>query len=349
MIAIIQDLGAFYLSISFLKIQIMTEVKLGKFQESFFGFDPQEDHTIDDKSEADMLAILQSSMWVNSPHYCGWLYKKSQSRGSQLLSKTIFFKEKAWRRKWVALHGSELVYMTNKPDITNLNEIKIVKHEININTTIDCARDELQHKDVDIGKPIFSVHFANADTWYLRAENEKDKKEWIQKLTYTHAIMTVLDSFVKIKVLGVGGQGVVYDVMEKDSLLRFAMKEITIKSDSQMENAIEELHLLHNLSQGLSHPNIMTIEKSFHIGNKFYQIFPLCAGGELYEHVSQQGHFSEHDAALIMRDLVSALDYLHKQDILHMDIKPESKNNTHSYCDDIISFSSSDNNDINYI
>lgn len=59
------------------------------------------------------------------------------------------------------------------------------------------------------------------------------------------------------------------------------------------------------------------------MGSKFYLVFPLCAGGELYEHVIRRGHFNEQDAAVILKDLVSGLNALHKNDILHLDIKPE--------------------------
>ncbi len=36
------------------------------------------------------------------------------------------------------------------------------------------------------------------------------------------------------------------------------------------------------------------------------------------------GHFTEHDAAFLLRDLVSGLQALHAHDILHLDIKPEN-------------------------
>jgi serine/threonine protein kinase len=40
--------------------------------------------------------------------------------------------------------------------------------------------------------------------------------------------------------------------------------------------------------------------------------------------VIRRGHFTEFDAAKLMRDLISALHELHRHDILHLDIKPEN-------------------------
>ncbi len=69
---------------------------------------------------------------------------------------------------------------------------------------------------------------------------------------------------------------------------------------------------------------LYSTEKVFQVGSKFYLVFPLCTGGELYEHIIRKGHFTEHDAAVITRDLISGLQALHDHDILHLDIKPEN-------------------------
>jgi calcium/calmodulin-dependent protein kinase I len=60
------------------------------------------------------------------------------------------------------------------------------------------------------------------------------------------------------------------------------------------------------------------------VGSKFYLVFPLCVGGELYEHIIKRGHFTEVDAADLTRQIVGGLHALHEHDILHLDIKPEN-------------------------
>ena len=47
----------------------------------------------------------------------------------------------------------------------------------------------------------------------------------------------------------------------------------------------------------------------------------LFEGGELFEAISEQGAFTEEDCAHIMRQVLSAVNYLHSKNIMHRDIK----------------------------
>lgn len=127
------------------------------------------------------------------------------------------------------------------------------------------------------------------------------------RLGHVQEIIKWLDNFEKVKVLGVGATGIVYELKHKQTGRRFALKEMEIKNKAQMQMALSEAEMLKEIMENISHPNIMHIDKVFQVGLKFYLVFPLCTGGELYEHVIRRGHFSERDAAVIMRDLMSGL------------------------------------------
>ena len=49
-----------------------------------------------------------------------------------------------------------------------------------------------------------------------------------------------------------------------------------------------------------------------------------CKGGELFHFILDRKHLSEKEAAMIMKQLLSALVYLHSNNISHRDIKPEN-------------------------
>lgn len=49
-----------------------------------------------------------------------------------------------------------------------------------------------------------------------------------------------------------------------------------------------------------------------------------CEGGELFQYIIENKHLSEDFAAFIMKQLFSALEYLHGKQISHRDIKPEN-------------------------
>eukprot|EP00601_Ochromonadales_sp_CCMP2298_P024078 CAMPEP_0173285796 /NCGR_PEP_ID=MMETSP1143-20121109/8825_1 /TAXON_ID=483371 /ORGANISM="non described non described, Strain CCMP2298" /LENGTH=615 /DNA_ID=CAMNT_0014224019 /DNA_START=59 /DNA_END=1906 /DNA_ORIENTATION=- len=250
---------------------------------------------------------IKSSIYVTSPEFAGYLMKKG------------FRWRKVWKKRWVALHGMEIVYMDKEPTSKNLSDINITKCQFS-------GASVVKEEDPDGDPTGFAIHINDgvSPTWHLRAEDERQRKLWVLRLSYALAIVKWLDEFEKVRVLGVGGTGIVYELLHNTNGQRFAMKEMEIKTSYQMQMAVSEAEMLKDIMENVSHPNVMHIERVFQVGSKFYLVFPLCVGGELYEHIIRRGHFTEHDAAVITRDLVSGLHALHCHDILHLDVKPEN-------------------------
>ena len=55
-----------------------------------------------------------------------------------------------------------------------------------------------------------------------------------------------------------------------------------------------------------------------------YFKYRLCYGGELFDKISEEQYFSEKDAANIVKQVLSAINYCHSMNIVHRDIKPEN-------------------------
>ncbi|KAI7875501.1 Pkinase-domain-containing protein [Lichtheimia hyalospora FSU 10163] len=79
-----------------------------------------------------------------------------------------------------------------------------------------------------------------------------------------------------------------------------------------------------NVLKDLTHPNIIRLHETFESRDKFYMVFELATGGELFERLLEFGKIAEKDAIGIVRSVLHGLQYLHSKNIVHRDIKPEN-------------------------
>jgi serine/threonine protein kinase len=80
-----------------------------------------------------------------------------------------------------------------------------------------------------------------------------------------------------------------------------------------------------DILKDLSHPNIVAIEKVFWSQSTIYIFEELVTGGDLFSFLAyKNGRLDSILAAVIIRQMLKGLEYLHNQDIVHRDIKPEN-------------------------
>lgn len=121
------------------------------------------------------------------------------------------------------------------------------------------------------------------------------------------------------KTLGSGAFGTVRLAVHKATKQTRAVKVLK-KSNQDINLLMREVEILSKLS----HPNIMQIFEVFQDQSSFYIVSEYCKGGELFDILSQKGSLSEKDTANIMKQVLSAISYSHKNNIVHRDLKPEN-------------------------
>ncbi|WEJ96673.1 Calmodulin-dependent protein kinase cmk2 [Yamadazyma tenuis] len=123
------------------------------------------------------------------------------------------------------------------------------------------------------------------------------------------------------KTLGAGSFGIVRYARNLDTGEEVAVKIILKKALKGHEDTVlAELDLLSELS----HPHVVGFRDWFESKDKFYIVTQLATGGEMFDRIIKKGRFTEHDASLVIVQVLEALQYLHHKNIVHRDLKPEN-------------------------
>jgi len=72
------------------------------------------------------------------------------------------------------------------------------------------------------------------------------------------------------------------------------------------------------------HPHIVSIYELLHDDNHYFIVSEFLQGGELYNYLVDKGSLSEDEVRDIVQQLYLALNYMHKNKIVHREIKPEN-------------------------
>ena len=135
----------------------------------------------------------------------------------------------------------------------------------------------------------------------------------------------LVDDLTLQKPLGKGAFGEVYLTSKQGCSDKFATKKIDKKYASN-PRAKKYLDNEINILKEIDHPNIIKLYEVKETTQYYYLVMELCNGGGLSDCLEDyqkkyKKPFPEEIVQYLMKQIVSAINYLHKKNILHRDIK----------------------------
>ncbi|KAF2714619.1 Pkinase-domain-containing protein [Pleomassaria siparia CBS 279.74] len=132
-----------------------------------------------------------------------------------------------------------------------------------------------------------------------------------------------LTDFQIQRTLGTGSFGRVHLVQSKHNQRFYAvkvLKKAQVVKMKQVEHTNDERRML----QQVKHPFLITLWGTFQDSKNLYMVMDFVEGGELFSLLRKSQRFPNPVAKFYAAEVTLALDYLHQQNIIYRDLKPEN-------------------------
>lgn len=232
-------------------------------------------------------------------YYEGFLYKilrmkKIKQRYFKLIQKDLYTYE----------HQND----SNHKNLHNLSGVFIE----------NCDPCEVEGKKYYTFRLVFSKK-----TKYYYCDDEKQYNTWVEKLRAVTGYSNLNDLYAFKKKLGKGKFATVKlgnkISTSEDVAIKIINKEAMEPKD--LELARTEIEIM----KFSKHPYIVKLNEVFENRTFIYIIMEYCKGGDLFSYLEKRNFkINEHRAAQIIKQLLTALYYLHSFGIVHRDLKPEN-------------------------
>ena len=104
--------------------------------------------------------------------------------------------------------------------------------------------------------------------------------------------------------------------LNEDRALKI-LKKTSVTSESDFSNEIAML-------KSIDHPNVLKYYECYQDEFNYYIVTEFCKGGELLSCIVKERGISDWQAAYVMKQVFSAVNYCHARGIVHRDMKVEN-------------------------
>ena len=251
-------------------------------------------------------ADAPNALHVRTPQLSGHLWKRG------------FRFRRKWVRRWVALVGREVLYWaeSDRPDALSARRPRgraVLAPGMRVTVGDTEAQSALGFTVVPgDGEP----------PWHLRAESEESLRRWLGAFERCAQIASWLSGFKRGRFLGEGSAGTVFELLDgRTGKPSCAVKEISIPNVETRAAVMQEAKIMQRAANS---PYLLRILRVYEEAGRICLAMPLCLGGDLYDQMCSRGIYTELDAALVMRNCLTAVSSLHSLGFLHLDIKRAS-------------------------
>merc|ERR1719189_1915522 len=209
---------------------------------------------------------------------------------------------------------------TGLPCLPKTEYLKIVGRG---ETTTD-GQDELSKTPTNKNSSNDSITESSdkTETFQQRKEEAKSRRRK-KKKTNSSVVATAFQDLYQMtgEILGQGAYASVRTCRNIWTDQEFAVKIIDKVPGHSRARVFKEIDTFYHCR---GHKNIIKLIEYFEEPDRFYLVFEKINGGQLLDHIQNRAKFTEKEASYVIRDLASALQFLHKKGIAHRDLKPEN-------------------------
>lgn len=94
-----------------------------------------------------------------------------------------------------------------------------------------------------------------------------------------------------------------------------------LTTPEEIDDVKREVQIMHHLA---GHQNVVNLKGVYEDRSNVCLVMEVCTGGELFDSIVKRGHYTEKDAAALIRTIVGVVAHCHNMGVIHRDLKPEN-------------------------